>query len=79
MKFLRVVLDILYHQKSYFTRKRYFLCVMCKKTKFGAKIDVAQDIFVVLHKTQKISVFHETCHVHIKCQDVHAKFLFMIF
>jgi hypothetical protein len=53
--------------------------VMCKKIKFGAKIDVARDIFVILHKREKISVFHETCHVHIKCQDVHAKFLFMIF
>jgi hypothetical protein len=50
-----------------------------KKAIFGAKMDVARDFFVFLHKTQKISFFRETCHVHKECRDVHAKFLFEIF
>jgi hypothetical protein len=51
-----------------------------KKINSGAKIDVVRDFFFVfLHRTQKMLVFRKTCHMHIECRDVRAKFLFEFF
>jgi hypothetical protein len=52
-KIPRVDLDILYLHKVV-SRENNIFCIVCKKTKFDAKIGVARDIsFVFLHKTQK--------------------------
>jgi hypothetical protein len=56
--------------QSRFT-KNNILCVVCKKTKFGAKKALHKTFLCFLHKTQNISIFCETWHAHIKCQDVH--------
>jgi hypothetical protein len=62
------------------SRENDTFCVVYKKTSFGAKIGVCmRHIFVFLHKTQKILVFHETWHMHIECRDLRAIFLFGIF
>jgi hypothetical protein len=43
------------------------------------KLVLHEIFFVFLHKTQKILISHETCHVHIEYQGVHANFVFKFF
>jgi hypothetical protein len=73
-KISRIVLDILCTHKVV-SRENAILMLCVQKTKFGAKIGVPWDIFLpFLHKTQKMSIFCETWHMHIECQDIRAKF-----
>jgi hypothetical protein len=70
---VRIYVDGLYYCEVV-SQKIYMFCVA------GAKKKLFMRHFLIFFtQDTKMSVFRETCHAHIECKDVRAKFLFGIF